>query len=130
MCVSERRTAKWVRKRIPGFPPERAGPLSSISEISSVVRIRPRHLFFPPLCIGLVGSSLFEKEKNRCNKVIRFKLVDALFGFALQFLCYALFFARFIVGLSVCSARYTLDCLIKLLFIPSMISKHKKTSKK
>lgn len=36
------------------------------------------------LCFGLVGPS-FEKEKNRCNKVISFKLFEALFGFTLQF---------------------------------------------
>lgn len=41
--------------------------------------LRPRHLFFsPPLCTGLIGPLMFEKEKNRCNKVISFKLFVCL----------------------------------------------------
>lgn len=62
-------TAKWVRKLISGFPVETARPLSSISQISSVVRIRGHITYFSStLILVLLGHPLTQtSQKNRYN---------------------------------------------------------------
>lgn len=64
VCMCER-TAKWVRKLIPWFPVERARPLSSISEISSVVRIRGHITYFSStLILVLLGHHLTQTRQD------------------------------------------------------------------